>query len=255
MLKRDMVSSREQARRLIKSGAVLVDGQPAQKPGAMITERQVIDILQHEKYVGRGGQKLERALDKFGIDVSRLTACDIGAGTGGFCHCLLERGAAKIYAVDVGHSQLDRRISDHSRVVNLEGVNFRHQTDAIPTGLDFACVDVSFISLDKILPNLYNILKPSANAVCLIKPQFEAGRDKLNKHGLVTDPRVHTQALELVAEYISKAGFSLLGLCHSPIKGGSGNIEYLAHIRKDDNLTNFDGDIKSIVAKAHVELK
>ena len=185
------------------------------------------------RYVSRGGLKLEKAMAAFPITLTDCICADIGASTGGFTDCMLQNGAKKVYAVDVGYGQLDWRLRSDERVVCMERTNARYLThEQIPDELDFASVDVSFISLKLILPALAGLLKPDGHAVCLVKPQFEAGREKVGKKGVVRDPAVHLEVLESFLDFVPGAGFTVMGLDYSPIKGPEGNIEYLGYLRK-----------------------
>lgn len=227
--------SREKARAILMSGEVFVDGQREDKAGAMFNpERITLEVRGNTlKYVSRGGLKLEKALDCFGLRLAGKICMDIGASTGGFTDCMLQNGAAKVYSVDVGYGQLDFKLRRDERVVCMEKTNFRYmQPKDISDRPDFATADVSFISLTKILLPARAILREEAEMVCLVKPQFEAGRDKVEKKGVVREPRVHEEVLGKVIDYLALTGFELLHLDYSPIKGPEGNIEYLMHIRK-----------------------
>ncbi len=241
LVKEGLATSREKAKAVIMSGAVFVNGQREDKAGAAF-ETEGIDLVVKEnplKYVSRGGLKLEKALAVFPVSLAGKTCMDIGASTGGFTDCMLQNGAAKVYAIDVGHGQLDWGLRNDPRVVCMEKTNFRHVTgEQIPEAIDFASVDVSFISLDKILPVAWERLKEDAQMVCLIKPQFEAGREKVGKKGVVRDPAVHEEVIRYVISFCQSHGFIVLGLSYSPIKGPEGNIEYLLHIQKGDITQN-----------------
>ncbi len=232
---RGLAESREKAKAYIMSGIVFVNNQKADKPGMTVKEKDIIEVRgQTLKYVSRGGLKLEKAVDAFKISLTDKVCADIGASTGGFTDCMLQNGAKQVYAIDVGYGQLDWKLRTDARVVNLERTNFRYvTTEQIPTPLDFASVDVSFISLTKILPVLYTLLKDNAEAVCLIKPQFEAGKEKVGKKGVVRDPEIHKEVIENILAFLPTVGFSALNLSFSPIRGPEGNIEYLVHIIKD----------------------
>jgi 23S rRNA (cytidine1920-2'-O)/16S rRNA (cytidine1409-2'-O)-methyltransferase len=235
LVKQGLAPSREKAKAVIMSGSVFVDGQREDKAGTMFAEEKV-KIEVHGaalKYVSRGGLKLEKAMDTFGICLQDTVCMDIGASTGGFTDCMLQNGASKVYAVDVGHGQLAWKLRNDSRVVCMERTNFRYVTkEDIADELDFASVDVSFISLSKILPPAYSLLKDGGEMVCLIKPQFEAGREKVGKKGVVRDPEVHREVIEAVLSFAVEDGFSVLELTFSPVKGPEGNIEYLVHLKK-----------------------
>lgn len=232
---RALAESREKAKAYIMSGIVFVNNQKADKPGMPIRPDDILEVRGSTlKYVSRGGLKLEKAVAEFSLQLSGKTCADIGASTGGFTDCMLQNGAAKVYAVDVGYGQLHWSLRTDARVVNLERTNFRYVTSQqIPDPLDFASVDVSFISLTKILPVLYPLLKPGAEAVCLIKPQFEAGKEKVGKKGVVRDPEVHEEVLMDILRFVPTLGFSVRHLSFSPIRGPEGNIEYLVHLVKD----------------------
>lgn len=226
--------SREKAQRLILAGAVRVDGQVADKPGRPCAEDAVIEVEAGDRFVSRGGEKLEEAFQRFGIDVAGAVCADIGASTGGFTDCLLQHGAVRVYSVDVGRGQLDWKLRNDPRVVVKEGINARYlQAGDLPEPFRFAVIDVSFISLTLILPPVTKLLAPSGELVTLIKPQFEAGREKVGKGGVVRDPAVHEDVIASIRRF-GTGGLSLewRGLCESPIKGPAGNVEFLAWWRK-----------------------
>lgn len=230
LVSRGLAPSREKAKAVIMSGLVYVNGQKEDKAGSTFDEvDSIIEVRGNSlKYVSRGGLKLEKALKVFPIKLDGCICMDIGASTGGFTDCMLKEGAAKVYSIDVGHGQLDWKLRNDERVVCMEKTNFRYlEPDSIDEAVDFASCDVSFISLDKILPVAYKLLKSSGNMVTLIKPQFEAGRDKVGKKGVVRDPLVHKEVVQRIMDVAENAGFNLLGLSFSPIKGPEGNIEYL----------------------------
>lgn len=236
LVRQGLAESREKAKAVIMSGCVYVNDQKEDKAGAMFDETKVqLEVKGNTlKYVSRGGLKLEKAMQQFDIVLEGKTCMDIGASTGGFTDCMLQNGAVKVYSVDVGHGQLAWKLRNDERVVCMEKTNFRYMTPQdVPEALDFASVDVSFISLTKILPPAYQLLKDSAQMVCLIKPQFEAGREKVGKKGVVRDPQVHQQVIEMVVDFAAKTGFDILNLEYSPIRGPEGNIEYLLHLKKD----------------------
>ena len=277
LINQGYATSREKARAIIMSGNVFVKGQREDKAGSTF-EEEGIDLLVKGnplKYVSRGGLKLEKALSEFPIELEGKVCMDIGASTGGFTDCMLQNGAAKVYSVDVGHGQLDWKLRNDERVVCMEKTNFRYmKPDDIEDKLDFASCDVSFISLDKILPPAYELLKDGAAMVCLIKPQFEAGREKVGKKGVVRDKSVHEEVIFKVLKLAEETGFRVLGLTYSPIRGPEGNIEYLVYIKKtktdnenyrdnigdkDDDAVSAAGDgnydyVKSIVNEAHDRL-
>lgn len=240
--------SREAAQRLIKEGAVRIGGRPAKKPSEQIDETaaQVIEVSDSLKYVSRGGLKLERALDAFGVDVKGLLAVDIGASTGGFTDCLLQRGIKSVRCVDVGRSQLDKKLESDPRVTSFEGMNARYLTpDDIGGRCDIAVCDVSFISLTLIIPAVRAVLKDGGRFIALIKPQFEAGRAALDRHGIVKDRAVHVGVIEKVIDFAAVEGLECAALTASPIEGGDGNREYLALF---DSKGGFDRNkIKEIV--------
>lgn len=250
--------SREKAKALIMSGIVFVNNQKADKPGMKIDKEDTLDVRGNTlKYVSRGGLKLEKAMKSFPITLQNCICADIGASTGGFTDCMLMQGAKKVFSIDVGYGQLAWKLRTDERVVNLERTNFRYVTkEQIPDELDFASIDVSFISLSKILPALRPLLKEDGKAVCLIKPQFEAGKDKVGKKGVVRDISVHKEVVENVTSMMLEQNFSVLGLDFSPIKGPEGNIEYLAFIEKSDNPQFVSQiSIDELVEKSHNDLK
>ena len=249
LTERGLAPSREKAKALIMAGIVYVNNQKEDKAGTSFPEDAVVEVRgQGLRYVSRGGLKLEKAMQAFPIDLKGRYCMDIGASTGGFTDCMLQNGAAGVYAIDVGYGQLDWKLREDPRVVCMEKTNFRYVTpdDLDPERMpDFASVDVSFISLSKILPPAHAILPVGGEMVCLIKPQFEAGREKVGKKGVVRDPQVHVEVIENVLKIAQDAGFEVLGLSWSPIRGPEGNIEYLMYIRKlpeknDPNLSGQD---------------
>jgi len=253
VVSRGLAPSREKAKALIMAGDVFVNGQREDKPGTTFEEDKITSLEVKGAtipYVSRGGLKLEKAVNNFGLDLAGKVCMDIGASTGGFTDCMLQNGAVKVYSVDVGHGQLDWKLRSDNRVVCMEKTNFRYMVrDDIEDDLDFASCDVSFISLTKILLPARRLLKDGGEMVCLIKPQFEAGRDKVGKKGVVRDPAVHSEVVHRIFDYTAVAGFEVLHLEYSPIKGPEGNIEYLIHIRKDpeknaqvETLTEADGE-------------
>ena len=250
--------SREKAKALIMAGLVYVNNQKSDKPGTTVKPDDIIEFRGNApKYVSRGGLKLEKATENFGFSLEGLICADICASTVGFTDCMLQNGAVKVYAIDVGYGQLAWKLRTDERVVNLERTNFRYVTkEQIPDELDFCSVDVSFISLGLIIPVMKTIMKQNAQAVCLIKPQFEAGREKVGKKGVVRDPNVHLEVIEKVIGIAKENGFSVENLDYSPIKGPEGNIEYLIHI-VNSNLGEIDEKInpKEIVNSAHNSLK
>ena len=230
-------ASREKAKAIIMAGNVFVNGQREDKAGSAF-DPEKIKILEVKgsslKYVSRGGLKLEKAMEAFPISMEGKICMDIGASTGGFTDCMLQNGAVRVYSVDVGHGQLDWKLRSDDRVVCMEKTNFRYmKPEDIPERLDFASCDVSFISLTKILIPARNLLKDGGQMVCLIKPQFEAGKEKVGKKGVVRDPEVHVEVIEKVIDFADYIGFQVRDLEHSPIKGPEGNIEYLVFLEKD----------------------
>lgn len=265
LVKKGLAPSREKAKAVIMAGSVYVDGQKEDKAGSAFDEESAqIEVRGHAlPYVSRGGLKLEKALKVFPITLTDKICMDIGASTGGFTDCMLQNGAAKVYSVDVGYGQLDWKLRQDDRVVCMEKTNFRYMTpEDIPDVLDFASVDVSFISLDKILTPAYALLKEQGEMVALIKPQFEAGREKVGKKGVVRDPKVHEEVISRIVRHADEVSFKVLDLSYSPIRGPEGNIEYLIHLKKNpertvypDILAVFEKKIKEIVEEAHQELE
>lgn len=237
LVKQGLAESREKAKAIIMAGDVFVQGQREDKAGAMFDETKVQIAVKGDdlKYVSRGGLKLEKAMECFPITLEGRVCMDIGASTGGFTDCMLQNGAVKVYSVDVGHGQLAWKLRNDARVVCMEKTNFRYMTRSdIEDDLDFASVDVSFISLTKILVPARKLLKQGGQMVCLIKPQFEAGREKVGKKGVVREPSVHMEVIRKVMDFADLVGFAILGLTFSPIKGPEGNIEYLIYLQKDE---------------------
>lgn len=257
LVERGLAPSRERAKAYIMEGKVFVDEQREDKPGSNFDEKARIEL--HGKklaYVSRGGLKLEKALKTFPIDLNGTVCMDIGASTGGFTDCMLQNGAAKVYSVDVGYGQFDYSLRNDPRVVVMERTNVRYmKPGVIDDVLDFASCDVSFISLTKVLPAVFPLMSPTASMVCLIKPQFEAGRENVGKRGVVRDPKVHKQVISDVFGFTEGIGYRIKGLTFSPIKGPNGNIEYLMYISKephvDEDMTSL---IDSVVTEAHKEL-
>lgn len=236
LVRRGLAESREKAKAVIMAGCVYVNDQKEDKAGAMFDETKISNLEVRGNtlpYVSRGGLKLAKAMKQFDISLKGKVCMDIGASTGGFTDCMLQNGAVKVYSVDVGHGQLAWKLRNDERVVCMEKTNFRYMVkEDIQDDLDFASVDVSFISLTKILGPAYNLLKTDAQMVCLIKPQFEAGKEKVGKKGVVREPSVHREVIEMVMDYAVSIGFEILHLDFSPIRGPEGNIEYLLHIYK-----------------------
>ena len=248
--------SRQKAQATIMSGLVFVNGQRVDKPGTAVPNDAKIEIRGNTlKYVSRGGLKLEKAMAEFPIDLNGCICGDIGASTGGFTDCMLQNGASKVYSVDVGYGQLAWKLREDPRVVCMERTNARYLThEQIPQELDFASVDVSFISLGLILPALDGLLSPEGEAVCLVKPQFEAGREKVGKKGVVRDPAVHLEVLETFLHHAKENHFTVLGITYSPIRGPEGNIEYLGYLRHGQG-TPGDFSLPEIVEASHSQLK
>ena len=258
LVKRGLAVSREKAKAVIMAGIVYVENQKEDKAGSMCPDTVKIDVRGNTlKYVSRGGLKLEKAMTHFGVTLDKKVCMDVGASTGGFTDCMLQNGAVKVYAIDVGHGQLDWKLRNDERVVCMEKTNIRY---VVPEDLqepaDFSSIDVSFISLTKVLLPVYHLLKDDGEVVCLIKPQFEAGREKVGKKGVVRDPAVHEEVIDKVIAYAKSIGYAVRHLEFSPIKGPEGNIEYLLHIQKQkDGLPeNEEADVKGVVAAAHKEL-
>lgn len=246
--------SREKAKTLIMAGVVYVNNQKADKPGMQIKDDDSIEVRSNPlKYVSRGGLKLEKAMSSFDIKLDGLVCADIGASTGGFTDCMLQNGAKKVYSIDVGYGQLAWKLRTDPRVVNMERTNFRYVTkEQVPDELSFASVDVSFISLSLIVPVMRTLMRNDAYAVCLIKPQFEAGRDKIGKKGVVRDKSVHIEVVDNIIGMMLNNGFSVSGLDYSPVKGPEGNIEYLILVQKSDQpVNNLKTTAKDVVMRSH----
>lgn len=254
---RGFAESREKAKAYIMAGVVFVNNQKADKPGMTVKAEDILEVRANPlKYVSRGGLKLEKAMEVFKLSLDDMICADVGASTGGFTDCMLQNGAKKVYAVDVGYGQLAWKLRTDSRVINLERTNFRYvTTNEIPDLLDFASVDVSFISLSIIIPALVPLLKDNGRAVCLIKPQFEAGKDKVGKKGVVRDPLIHKEVIEKIVDVMKTNGLSVLGLDFSPVKGPEGNIEYLIFVQKcEDIIVSENIDIEKTTMASHKEL-
>ena len=253
LVERGLAESRQRAQAIIMSGQVYVKEQKVDKAGAQIPEDAPVEVRgQTLAYVSRGGLKLEKAMKTFeGIHLDGAVCGDIGASTGGFTDCMLQNGAEKVYAVDVGYNQLDYRLRTHPRVVCMERTNARYLTrEQIPEPLDFFSVDVSFISLNLILPAVRSLMKGSGQGVCLVKPQFEAGKDKVGKHGVVRDPAVHLEVLERFLEHAAHGGFFVRDLTFSPIRGPEGNLEYLGYLSVEEGPA-YQGDLRALVEASH----
>ncbi len=239
LVKQGLAPSREKAKAVLMAGNVFVNGQREDKAGTTFDESKIhIEIKGSSlKYVSRGGLKLEKAMAQFPIALTHAVCMDIGASTGGFTDCMLQSGADRVYAIDVGHGQLDWKLRSDERVVCMEKTNFRYvKPEDIGEEIDFSSVDVSFISLTKILIPARNLLRKQGHMVCLIKPQFEAGREKVGKKGVVRDPAVHGEVIRKVVDYADLIGFESKGLTYSPIKGPEGNIEYLLYLEKKSDI-------------------
>lgn len=257
LVQKGLAPSREKAKTMIMEGNVFVDNQREDKAGTFFDPSVNIEIHGNTlRYVSRGGLKLEKAMAQFGITLDDKVCMDIGASTGGFTDCMLQNGAKKVYAVDVGYGQFAWKLRQDPRVVCMEKTNIRYVTpEDIGDALNFASVDVSFISLTKVLGTAKELLKDGGQMVCLIKPQFEAGKDKVGKKGVVRDPAVHKEVIERVILFAKSIGFGILHLDYSPIKGPEGNIEYLVHIVKDAEAESQEViDVEAVVAAAHGEL-
>ncbi len=259
LVENGLARSRERAKLLIKSGSVLLNGKAAAKPSLIVTDNDNVEVLGDPVgYVGRGGLKLEHAFDQFTLDVTGRTAADIGASTGGFTECLLKLGAKKVYAVDVGHGQLDPSLKSDPRVVDMEGVNARYMTpDLFDERPSFLCGDLSFISLKLVIKPMLDCLSDDGELVLLIKPQFEAGRAALNKHGVVTDLKDHVRVINELTELFVQLGLTVCGLTYSAIKGSDGNTEYLVHLTKGTACESvpFSAEQTAAEAKAYFQSK
>ena len=251
-----LTESRERAKTTIMAGLVYVNGQKADKPGMQVAPDVNVEVRGDAlPYVSRGGFKLEKALKVFPVDPAGLTCLDCGASTGGFTDVLLKNGASKVYAVDVGYGQLAWSLRNDPRVISMERTNVRYLTaEKIPEPIDLAVMDLSFISVRLILPAVHPLLKENAEVVCLIKPQFEAGREEVGKKGVVRDPKVHLDVLNRFLEFLPGAGYTALGLDYSPIKGPEGNIEYLGYLRKGVHEASLP-DPAEIVERSHANLE
>ena len=250
LVARGIARSRQNAKEMILSGGVTVNGKAVTKPSAEVFTDDEICSSCEELYVGRGAVKLEKAAKEFAIDLTGKKCIDVGASTGGFTDFMLKNGAAEVCAADVGHGQLAQSLREDSRVINLEGMDIRDLTEECAGGkADIITADVSFISLRFILPEIFRLLKDDGCAVALIKPQFEAGRGSIGKHGIVRDRKVHERVLNEVDSYAASVGFSLRRYTYSPIKGGSGNIEYLAYFRKNGDTLQIN-DFHRLVGEA-----
>ena len=257
LTERGLVKSRERAKELIKAGQVLADGKTVTKAAHDVGESSEIKIIGEQlKYVGRGGLKLEKAIEEFGIVLNGRVCIDIGASTGGFTDCMLQNGAAYVYAVDVGHGQLDEKLLTDGRVLNMEGTNIKNlSAEDFPKRPDFISADVSFVSLKQILPKIREFFPENGEAAVLIKPQFEAGRANIGKNGIVKDRKVHESILKDIISFCFSAGLVPEKITHSPISGGDGNIEYLAYLKVGTESVPHDFDFKKIVSSAFDSFK
>ena len=252
LTQRGLAESRQKAQALIMAGEVYVNGQKETKAGAPVKEEDALEVRGKAlPYVSRGGLKLEKAMQVWPIDLKGAVCADIGASTGGFTDCMLQNGARLVYAVDVGYNQLDWRLRTHPQVVCMERTNARYLTaEQIPEPLDFFSVDVSFISLSLILPALRPLIREGGQAVCLVKPQFEAGKEKVGKHGVVRDPAVHLEVLERFLDHAAQSDFSVKDITFSPIKGPEGNIEYLGYLQAGSCPAE-PVDLPALVERSH----
>ena len=255
LVEKGYTDSRTKAQAIIMSGQVYVSGQKADKPGMSYEETVDIEVRGAScPYVSRGGLKLEKALQDFGVNPTGYVCSDSGASTGGFTDCLLQKGASKVFAIDVGHGQLDWKIRSDPRVVVMERTNIRYVTpEQIGELLDLSVVDVSFISLRIVLPAIKQLLKETGQVLCLIKPQFEAGKEKVGKKGVVREPSTHKEVLDDFVKLVNELNFTILGLTFSPVKGPEGNIEFLAHLSRAD-LLGIVPDTALVVEQAHQKL-
>ena len=256
LVQQGLANSRELAKAYIMAGNVYVDGQKEDKAGTKVAVTAKLEVKGNQmKYVSRGGYKLEKAMDVFGIRLNGKICLDIGASTGGFTDCMLQNGASKVYAIDVGYGQFAWKLRNDERVVCLEKTNVRYVThEQVPDEGDFASIDVSFISLTKVLPAVLGVLGEKGQLVCLIKPQFEAGREKVGKKGVVRDSSVHREVIEMIVEYVRTQSLGILGLDFSPIKGPEGNIEFLIYLDKSRSGMHEDevqARVDTVVAQSH----
>jgi 23S rRNA (cytidine1920-2'-O)/16S rRNA (cytidine1409-2'-O)-methyltransferase len=258
LVKRGLAPSREKAKAIIMSGIVFVDNEREDKAGTFFDEKVNIEVRGKTlKYVSRGGLKLEKAMETFGVELNNKICMDVGASTGGFTDCMLQNGAVKVYSVDVGHGQLAWKLVQDERVICMDRTNIRYVTpEDIDDVIDFASIDVSFISLTKVLLPVKNLLAKDGQIVCLIKPQFEAGRENVGKKGVVRDKKVHVQVIEKVIDYAKSIGFGILNLDFSPVKGPEGNIEYLLYLQKksENDFADADVDANQVVEDSHTTL-
>ena len=267
LVKRNLAASREKAKAIIMTGNVFVNGQREDKAGSTFKEDALIEVKGNPmKYVSRGGYKLEKAIDLWQVPLQDKICMDVGSSTGGFTDCMLQNGAQKVYAIDVGTNQLAWKLRQDERVISMEKTNIRYVTrEDIADFIDFFSVDVAFISLKKVLEPVKALLTQEGQGVCLVKPQFEAGREKVGKKGVVRDPKVHREVLEQIMQYVLSIGFEILELSFSPRRGPEGNIEYLLYIQNTDRIpdedsleesfhVSYDSLIRETVAAAHGKL-
>ena len=255
LVERGLQETRQKAQATIMSGLVFVNNQKVDKVGTPVANDADVEVRGSAlRYVSRGGLKLEKAMTSFALTLTGCICGDIGASTGGFTDCMLQNGAKKVYAVDVGYGQLDWKLRNDPRVVCMERTNARYLSrEQIPDELDFASIDVSFISLKLILPAVRNVLKPGGRVACLVKPQFEAGREKVGKKGVVRDPSVHLEVLQSFLIHAKESGFTVLDMTYSPIRGPEGNIEYLGYLESGERAEK-EFDLKALVEASHSEL-
>ena len=253
LVEQGLADSREKAKAIIMSGIVCVDNNKEDKAGTTFEETAKVEVRGNTlKYVSRGGLKLEKAMNNFGVTLDGKVCMDVGASTGGFTDCMLQNGAVKVYSVDVGHGQLAWKLRNDERVVCMEKTNIRYVTpEDIDDRVEFASIDVSFISLTKVLPAVKELMTENGEIVCLIKPQFEAGREKVGKKGVVRELSTHIEVVQMIVDYVRNNGFRTLDLSYSPIKGPEGNIEYLLYMTKDESRENAEFDIKALVSESH----
>ena len=253
MVERGLVENRSRAKAMILAGDVLVDDVPVTRAGASVTPAQTVSLKQKPRFVGRGGEMIDHALDRFGVDVRGRIVSDLGASTGGFTDAVLQRGAAKVYAIDVGYGQLDFRLREDSRVVVMERTNARY-LESLPEPVDVVVIDVSFISLNLMFPAVDRILAMDGVVVPLIKPQFEAGRQEVGKGGVVRDPKIHRAVLEKVVREAAESGFRCDGLTASPLTGPAGNHEFLGLFRRSEQEPD-PSDIDAMISQALAEVR
>ena len=257
LTERGLAPSRERAKALVMAGIVYAGGVKIEQAGDMVASDAVIEVRGEDiPYVSRGGLKLQKTITAHDLDLTGAVCADIGASTGGFTDCMLQHGARRVYAVDVGYGQLAWKLRTDERVVNLERTNIRYVTEEqIPEPLDFGSIDVSFISLTLVLPVLYRLLRDGGEGVCLVKPQFEAGKGKVGKKGVVREPEIHLEVLKKIFAFCGEIGFCVKGIHFSPIKGPEGNIEYLFYFKKSPEPSAFtDGDLAALVEASHQAL-